>query len=420
MKRYSLTHLADQTLLRELAALVSRDRATTAALLAHLAEVDARQLYLSAAYPSMHAYCVHAFGMSEDAAYKRIQAARVARRFPVIFEAAADGRLHLSAVGLLAPHLTPENAEELLAAAAHRTKSEIEALLAQRFPRSETLALAETLQTWPPEASEFAPGKVDSLPPERVEASHRRLAPAQVAGVSKLAPVAPQRFLLQLTIGSSTQDKLSYAKDLLGHTLPSGDLAQVIDRALDALIGQLERRKFGATKKPRRCQRPSATLGRYVPAHVKRAVWERDGGRCTFVSETGRRCRARKFLEFDHVDEVARGGRASIEGIRLLCRAHNQNGAERTFGVEFMRRKRQQAREAAARAQARAKEKAAEVIPWLRALGIRLDEARRAAAKCEAIPEAPLEERMRLALTCFGPRTPSCGRVAPASAACGT
>src|SRR6266487_3101746 len=117
------------------------------------------------------------------------------------------------------------------------------------------------------------------------------LAPGQVGPPSRLAPVAPERFLLQLTIGRSTQDKLRYAQNLLGHQLPSGDLAQVLDRALDALIQQLERRKFAATPRPRRSQRPS-TNPRHIPSHVKRAVWERDQGQCTFVSEAGHRCPA--------------------------------------------------------------------------------------------------------------------------------
>ena len=124
MSTYSLSHVSDPELLRALAALVARDRATTVALLAHLAEVDARRLYLPAAYPSMFSYCVHERRLSEDAAYNRIQAARVARQFPALFAALAEGRLHLSAVGLLAPYLRPENADELLAAAAHRTKAE--------------------------------------------------------------------------------------------------------------------------------------------------------------------------------------------------------------------------------------------------------------------------------------------------------
>jgi len=115
---YSLSHLSDHILLRDLSALVARDRANTASLVAHIAEVDARRLYLSAGFPSMYACCVEELHLSEDAAFKRIQAARCARQFPILFTALADGRLHLSAVCLLAPHLTEENVGELIAAAA--------------------------------------------------------------------------------------------------------------------------------------------------------------------------------------------------------------------------------------------------------------------------------------------------------------
>ena len=147
--------------------------------------------------------------------------------------------------------------------------------------------------------------------------------------------MASQRFALQVTVGQRTHDKLRYAQALLGHQIPSGDLAEVLDRALDALIGQLEKRKFAATDRPRPGRRRSAAAGRQVPAHVKRAVWERDGGRCTFVSGAGRRCPARTLLEFDHIDEVARGGRATVPGMRLRCRAHNIEGSSRHGAVRM-------------------------------------------------------------------------------------
>ena len=140
MTTYSLSHLSDSVLSRDLAAVVARDRTTTAALLAHIAEFDARKLYLPAAYPSMFAYCVGELHLSEDAAFNRIRAGRTARQFPVIFEALAEGRLHLGAVLLLTPYLSPERADELLGAATHKSKSEIERLLAERFPRPDMLA----------------------------------------------------------------------------------------------------------------------------------------------------------------------------------------------------------------------------------------------------------------------------------------
>ena len=415
MKSYSLSHLSDQTLLRDLVTLDDQHRTTTAALLAHLAEVDARRLYLPAAFPSMFLYCVHQLRWCEQAASKRIRAARTARQFPAIFPALAEGRLHISAVVLLAPHLTLENADELLAASAHKSKSEIEQLLAERFPRPEVPALVHAIAApSPAQASrQLSPGTVGTRPQEPAPRSAESfdLRP-------KLAPLSLQRFALQLTMSRELHDKLRYAQSLLGHQVPAGDVASVLDRALDALIVQLEKRKFAATTRPRP---PRSTLaGRHVPAHVKRAVWERDGGQCTFVSETGCRCPARTRLEFDHMDEVARGGRASVGRIRLRCRGHNQYGAECTFGVEFMQHKREEARRAAAtRARPAAQEHVEEVIRCLRQLGFRADEARTAAALCEAVPETSLEQRVRLALTYFRPRITSPGRVPPAGAACG-
>lgn len=134
MHPYVLAHLSDTVLLRNLIALVTQERHTTAFLLAHIAEVDSRKLYAPAGYSSMHAYCVDGLGLSEDASYKRIQAARAARQIPAILDAIAEGRLHLSGACLLAPYLTQENAEELLAESVGRRKSEIESMLARRFP----------------------------------------------------------------------------------------------------------------------------------------------------------------------------------------------------------------------------------------------------------------------------------------------
>ena len=120
MSKYSLTHLSDGALVRALKEQVFRHCGATALMLAHIAEVDVRKLYLPAAFPSMYAYCVGELHFSEDAAYKRITAARIAREHPTIFAAVAEGRLHLSAVLMLAPHLGPGNADELLAAATHK------------------------------------------------------------------------------------------------------------------------------------------------------------------------------------------------------------------------------------------------------------------------------------------------------------
>ena len=245
----------------------------------------------------------------------------------------------------------------------------------------------------------------------------------------KVAPLSPERYALQLTLGKRGYDDLRYAQALLGHQVPSGDIAQVTELAYELLVAELEKRKLGSGGR-RRGRQGSAEDPRYIPSDVKRVVWERDGAQCTFVAEGGRRCEARTRLEFDHIDPRARGGQSTVDGLRLRCRAHNQYEAECMFGAVFMANKRAEARAAAAekkrkraeeaeqkaaerereRAEAAA-QKAAEaelaaaeqdpdrsVVPWLRKLGFRLEEARRAATHCESMGGASLERRVRAGL----------------------
>jgi hypothetical protein len=199
-----------------------------------------RRLFVPAGFSSMRDYCVGVLRLSEDAAYKRIHAARAAREFPAIFTMVAEGRLHLAGACLLAPHLTPENGPRLLAAAEHQTKAEIERLIAERFPQSEMLGLVEAIPgpaTMPDDR--LAPGPIDPDAPERVGESTNSLAPGQVeapAPRSMMKPHAPGAFALRLVIGQRTHDRLRYAQELMSHRNSSGDLAEAIDQLLDIAI----------------------------------------------------------------------------------------------------------------------------------------------------------------------------------------
>ena len=125
----------------------------------------------------------------------------------------------------------------------------------------------------------------------------------------------------------------AHARDLLAHRLPSRDVAEVLERALDALIGATVKQRFAQTDAPRPA-RPAKKRSRTIPAEVRREVFERDSGRCTFISEAGRRCDARAFIELDHATLFCRGGKHSAEVVRLMCRSHNQLGAEQALGKD--------------------------------------------------------------------------------------
>jgi hypothetical protein len=144
-------------------------------------------------------------------------------------------------------------------------------------------------------------------------------------------PLSPDRYKLQLTIGGETLEKLRLAKDMLGHAIPSGDEAAILDRALTALLVALAKKKFADTPRPRpsRGSKPGA---QDPSAAVKREVWVRDLGRCKFIGTSGHRCNERRFLEFHHVDPRALGGEGSVDLIELRCRRHNDYEGRLYFG----------------------------------------------------------------------------------------
>jgi hypothetical protein len=174
--------------------------------------------------------------------------------------------------------------------------------------------------------------------------SHRQLAPGQVETPrARVTPLAPERFGLQVTLDQESYDLLQEARALMSHQNPGGEIAPVLKSALQLLVAQLEKRKFAARSDSRQGASASdheASATRNIPAAVKRAVRERDGSCCTFVGWNGKRCGTRTLLQFDHVEPVARGGRSTVDNLRLRCAAHNQLAAERVFGAEFMERKR--------------------------------------------------------------------------------
>src|SRR3954447_22460069 len=133
--RYCLGGLENDQLLSAISGLVKRAEALLADLLAHLAELDERRLYLELGFPSLFAYCTVSLGMCESSAGRRILAARVCRKYPAAFARVASGELNLSALCAMGPHLNAENAEELMAICSRRSRRDIEALLAARFPR---------------------------------------------------------------------------------------------------------------------------------------------------------------------------------------------------------------------------------------------------------------------------------------------
>lgn len=286
---WSFSRLTDEALLIELKSLAASERGATASLVAALGELDARQLYLGEGYSSLFKYCTQALRLSGDAAYNRIRAARAAAKWPIVLDWLADGSLSLASVRVLSDVLTDANHERLLQAARYKSRRDVEVLV--------------------------APLKSD---------------PAEAPLPSVIEPVAEGVYYLKVPIFTETYEALIKLQDLFRHQVPTGDPAPIVAHAISALLNDAERRRWARTSAPRAGREDSST--RYIPAFVRREVWQRDDGQCAFVGRDGR-CQERSFLEFHHVVPFAAGGHATVDNIQLRCRAHNVYETAVWFGA---------------------------------------------------------------------------------------
>jgi hypothetical protein len=322
----TLRHLNDVSLAEALRRLAAEHRRGTVSLILHLAEFDARRLHLQAGYPSLFAYCTAALRLSEYEAYLRIEAARDVGRFPILAEQLESGSLTLTTLHLLSPHLTEGNLRDLVTSAHGRSKREVAQILARRFPKPDVSDRVRKL----PVRVVIAPAMHARATGEAGSGPEPSIPPLRDTRPPVVAPLSADRYEIRFTAPAATRAKLQRAQDLLRHAVPSGDLAEVFDRALTLLVADLERRRSAASERPRPA-RPTNPHSRHVPAEVRRVVWRRDDGRCAFVSAEGRRCSAMGFLELHHVRPYAAGGGATAATIQLRCRAHNQYEAEVYF-----------------------------------------------------------------------------------------
>jgi hypothetical protein len=341
------TRLSDTDLVAEVKRLARCESEATAALIGHLAELYGRRLHESAGFPSLFAYCVEALSLSDSASYDRMKAAKVVRRYPSALALLVSGRLNLTTIRLLAPHLTRANHVELLAAAAGMRKRQVQKLLAERFPQPDVRSsvrklptVARAITSNATAAATVAPAAPRLSGPEEpmrdagpVSTSGRSATGATVPAPrpAVVQPLSADRYRVTFTASTAACEKLELATDLLRHAFPGGDPAQIFERALDVLVAKLVKDKFAVTNQPRASSGQS-DRSRNIPAEVKRAVYIRDRGRCAFIGTTGRTCGERGFVEFHHVEPYEAGGSPTPQNIALRCRAHNSYEAELFYG----------------------------------------------------------------------------------------
>jgi hypothetical protein len=282
----------------------------------------------------MFAYCTERLNLSEHEAYLRIGVARAARRHPVLLKVLADGRLPLSAIARLAPQLTEDNCDAVLARAFGKSKREIEELVAELSPKPD---VPTTVRKLPEPVAKGKPTPPAQLVPERVTFLHtpEPARPTPTTQRPVMQPLSPAKYKIQFTASAELHAKLERLQVLMRSSVPDGDLAAIIELAVTGKLERLEAKRFARTKAPRKTVEHADTtpLSRYIPAPVKRAVRERDGDQCAFTDAEAKRCREREGLEFHHKQPFARGGDHSPDNLQMLCPTHNDYLAERDYEV---------------------------------------------------------------------------------------
>ena len=320
--------LSDRELLAQTSNLARVERHLQGAIIDHLAEIEARSLFLRRGFASLFEYAVRELGYSDAAAGRRIAAMRLCADNPHTRERLRDGSLSLSA------------AAELQWAFDRQ----------RRRPQAATTPAVAALPTEPPlvldavgrqKLVEEAAGKST----RQVKRMLADLDPELAAAADRVRPLGNGRYELKALIDAECQRGLEQLAGLLSHVDPRMTVGQLVGR----LVREALDRHDPSRRRPRTGSRPAVSAtstaqtgpgcdghaapapksrdsGRAIPAAVKREVWQRDGGRCRYVDpHTGRRCTSRHLLQIDHVLPYTLGGGSDPANLRLLCHAHHRH-----------------------------------------------------------------------------------------------
>lgn len=310
-----LNHLKDAQLLSELKAMVQSERDLLVKILHHLREIERRRLFCDLGYRSLFEYAVTELKYSEGQASRRISAMRLLKDLPEIETKIATGALSLS------------NVQQ-----------------AQSFFRN--IQASEPLRNVTPEEKLNVLGKLEGKSTRDAQKELLKIDPVQAAPKEKERVVSETVSEVRFLMTDKLKEKLEGVRALLGVKGAGMTFAELFDAMSDLSLAALEAKKFGKKRaessqsQPKK-QTPHATptvnttanaSPRYISKAVKHEVWRRDQGACT-------NCKSRTNLNYDHIIPVARGGKSTLENLRLLCFHCNQRASTKIFGLHVRRAK---------------------------------------------------------------------------------
>jgi hypothetical protein len=357
-----------------LADLLARERTALGEFLVALAEFDQRRLWLALGYGSLFDFLHRELRLSKASASFRKKAAELLQRFPDLVEPIRDGRLCLTSVFELAKVLTPENREEVLPRFFQLSRREAKGVVAALRPaeapaRREVVTAVRVTGTSPAPVLRGPNAPAEALADASSSSVHRGArasaraeldftqggltgqtsacqlqatapretpaAPVTQPPRTSCEPLTAELSRLHITVSRRFLEKLEKARAALSHSHPGASNDELLEAGLDLLLERHDKRR-GIVARPRDEPPPSKTD--HVPAHVKRAVWKRDGARCQWKLAGGGICGSTHRLQLDHVVPRARGGPSTVENLRVLCAVHNDLAARQAYGDAWMDR----------------------------------------------------------------------------------
>ncbi len=321
----NLKSFSNRELHEKVLTLSTEERRITLEVLWHLKEVEARRLYAERGHSSLFEYVTRELNYSEGSAQRRISAMRALRDLPELAEHVESGNLKVTQLAQAQSFFRSElksgkrytlsEKREVITETIGKSSRETEALFASINPeyaeRDRIRAISEnkTQITF----------TADEILMKDIQAIRDRFAHQIPAGAS-LAEVI--QFMAKIVLGSTVEKKANFRQPV-HENLPSLENLPALKKL--PFLKNLPAQEMHSTKETSLPPAPKVR-SRYIPIRVKREVWNRDQGRCTFVSPiNGRKCLSRHRLQVDHIKPYFMGGASNdSKGLRLLCFAHNQ------------------------------------------------------------------------------------------------
>jgi hypothetical protein len=294
----NLKSLSDVQLRENTKKVVKKERLIGIEVLQHLREIDSRQSFALWGYPNLYAYCAGELKYSRGCAHRRIASMKLLREVPELELKIESGEVNVS------------------------TLSQVHSFFVQEE--------RQMGKTYSIEEKKTVLNEIEGKSTDQTERVLKTLSPEQVKPEKKRR-LNKKQSELRLVISEELLEKLERLKNLLGHKSDAQTYAGLIEELADLAL-----KKLDPMEKPRVPPLETKTSTRYISEKTKRAIWQRDGGQCTYNDPITGRCSGKHALQYQHIIPFAQGGQSTFDNLTLHCQAHNRLAAIQAYGLEKM------------------------------------------------------------------------------------